>query len=353
MADATPLLQTSMAEVAYRVTWDQFNRWVRTGRRLVRRRGLESLPDEAEALHDYRVALRRLRSLLQAFRPWLARVPRGSRRRLRSLMRATNESRNIEVLLAWADAQTATLTPRHQSGAVWFAAQLRRRRAYADDLMLNRIAKRSSPLRADLRKALGPSAVLRPPAHPLPAGYALRQLIRRETAALEHALTAVRTMADRQEIHLARIAAKRVRYLLEPFASELPEDSDILTRLRELQERLGAVTDAHGAADELRLALVEASADRAHGLSRDLLPWPGTDPSAPSVPPSPPGARSGLAALARRLRREGDSAFEQLREEWLEGPKQELFVLLRKLAGEMPVRRSGRPDSNRRLPAPK
>ena len=62
-----------------------------------------------EALHDYRVALRRLRSCLRSFRRELrSTVTRKSRRRLDRLARATNQSRDLEVHLEWLAAQEAT-----------------------------------------------------------------------------------------------------------------------------------------------------------------------------------------------------------------------------------------------------
>ena len=51
--------------------------------------------DEADALHDLRVALRRLRSWLRAFRPELSDTVRGrTRRKLSALASATNEARD-------------------------------------------------------------------------------------------------------------------------------------------------------------------------------------------------------------------------------------------------------------------
>src|SRR3970282_2155054 len=62
---------------------------------------LERAGDE-EALHGFRVALRRLRSWLRAFQSvFVGRVHGTSRRALRDLAHATNDVRDAEVLLAW------------------------------------------------------------------------------------------------------------------------------------------------------------------------------------------------------------------------------------------------------------
>jgi len=68
----------------------------------------ERLPDtgDAEALHDFRVAMRRLRSTLRAYQPQLeAVVPAKLRRRLRDLARATGEARDVEVQISWLERQ--------------------------------------------------------------------------------------------------------------------------------------------------------------------------------------------------------------------------------------------------------
>ena len=314
--------------------------------------GSHWVQEDPEAIHDYRVALRRLRSLLRVLRPWLPQVPGGTRRRLRRLMRATNESRNLEVLVAWIGDQMGALTPRQQIGVTWFVARLRLRRANAEQRMLGRIERRSPRLRTEVRQAVaGDPAGSGPSNSPL-AGAVVRQLLRRETADLEARLGEIETLADRSEIHAARIAAKRLRYLLEPFTREIRGTSAIVDRLREVQDLLGAVTDAHTGADEIRLALIEAGTERARRTGHDLLPWPALD-GASQEPPAPPAeARAGLIALARRLRADGESAFGQL-ETWMRESQEEFLRSARALATGIATRRSGRPDLNRRLPAPK
>src|SRR3954466_166851 len=57
---------------------------------------------DEDGLHDLRVALRRLRSWLRAFRPEVSDTLRPkTRRRLASLAAATNGARDAEVGLAW------------------------------------------------------------------------------------------------------------------------------------------------------------------------------------------------------------------------------------------------------------
>src|SRR5690606_6756956 len=57
---------------------------------------------DAEALHDLRVAVRRLRSCIRAYEPLLAEsVTKKQRRRLAKITRRTGPGRDAEVLLGW------------------------------------------------------------------------------------------------------------------------------------------------------------------------------------------------------------------------------------------------------------
>jgi CHAD domain-containing protein len=85
-------------------------------RRLVRRqlraaaRGVEraQVPDDHKGLHAFRVAIRRLRSLLRAYRRRLGRAAgKKPRRRLRELSRVTNAARDAHVQLTWLSAEAA------------------------------------------------------------------------------------------------------------------------------------------------------------------------------------------------------------------------------------------------------
>src|SRR3990172_9636155 len=132
-------VRASMPRAAGQVVRTQFNRWARNGRFL-------PSAEDPEAVHNYRVALRRLRTLLRAFRPWLPSIAPGVRRRLRRLMRGTNQPRNLEVLLAWVAAETGSLTTRQQAGAQWFASRLQVQHARSEEMMRHRISVRSAPL---------------------------------------------------------------------------------------------------------------------------------------------------------------------------------------------------------------
>src|SRR5439155_912375 len=79
--------------------------------------------DDQEALHDFRVAMRRLRSTLRAYQPQRAALlPAKLRRRLRELARPTGEARAVEVQIAWLERRRTELPPGGRAGGAHAAA---------------------------------------------------------------------------------------------------------------------------------------------------------------------------------------------------------------------------------------
>jgi len=101
----------------------------------------------------------------------------------------------------------------------------------------------------------------------------------------------------------ARIAAKRLRYLLEPFADEVEGLPKLIRSLKKLQDLLGEMHDAEVAWGEVGAGLEELGA------------------SAPEPDPRP-----GLAALAERAAEERGRRFAELESEWLGGNGAKFFA---------------------------
>src|SRR5436190_487112 len=81
--------------------------------------------DDAGALHDYRVALRRLRSCLRAYRqPLRSSVTSKTLRRLRRLTHGTNRSRDLDVHLAWLGEQGDHIGQAERPGVAWTIERL-------------------------------------------------------------------------------------------------------------------------------------------------------------------------------------------------------------------------------------
>jgi CHAD domain-containing protein len=258
---------------------------------------------DPEALHDFRVAVRRLRSALRAFAPLLGEVVRdGERRRLRRLTRATGPARDAEVLLEWLREIAGSLPERYRPSLEWLASRVEgaRREGYAS------LEAEVVPAFAGMAPALAQRLAAGAPA---PGdgtfGAALAELVRAQGKAFKDALGRVAVASDAGPAHRARIQAKRLRYLLEPLRDNERVDSAAAVKgLREVQDVLGALADAHRAEAELSAALVVAAAERAQRR-------PGGDPG--------PDFRPGLLAVQRLARQRIESLFAELEAGWLRG----------------------------------
>lgn len=278
-------------------------------------------PEDIEALHDFRVGLRRLRSTLRSYNDLVAKsVGKKLGKRLKALADSTGEGRDSEVALAWLDAVAQSDMPPPASarpGHRWLRSRLAavRDRAYAE--IAETIEADFGPLAERLRERL---SVYRAEVR-LDAASARRRFGDEAAAALgdlagriETELAAIGSAEDEEAAHRARITAKRIRYLLEPFAPESPPARAAVKKLKQLQELLGELHDAHVLERTLAEAAEEAGAERARRLF-DLALTNAT--IADLAAARRRTLESGLVDLGRKNRARRDELFERLGEGWL------------------------------------
>jgi CHAD domain-containing protein len=229
-------------------------------------------PADAEALHDLRVAVRRLRSTLRALAPLLGdAVTEKQARRLRRAARATGPARDAEVLLLWLVEVRDQLQAPWRGAHDWLCERVERDRARGAakvaEAALPRLGK---ALPALTRRLVRPAPVAAPPAGtPASLAAALAPLLRARAVALREALREVAGAEDASGLHLSRIEGKRLRYLLEPLRGVPGLGADeAVGALKGLQDLLGEWHDAHQATLALHAALAEAAADRARWRDR-------------------------------------------------------------------------------------
>lgn len=258
---------------------------------------------DPELLHDFRVAVRRLRSWLRLWRGTLAgAVPRRDERRIRRIARATGAARDLDVHREWLARQRDAASPaeRPDIEAVMVRFDAGRREATTDArdaaralvARYDRLDRRLATYRVRVREA-GDTEV--------PFGAALAPVVRAAGNALRASLTAVTSPDDDEAIHEARIAAKRLRYLLEPVGASVAEVPRAVEELKSLQDHAGALHDGHVFETELA-----ADAARASG----------------STPP----------LLVQQLRVRGDKAYARLEEDWLHDAADPFFARIHEIA---------------------
>lgn len=212
-------------------------------------------PHDREALHDFRVGLRRLRSCSRAYCLQLkGSLTKRLRQRLRRLTQATNAGRDVEVHLAWLRQQAERLAPEDLQGLSWLIGRLEGRAYDTVRTATADVRRRYLKSAATLRPRLGTFRMeirTGPAQEHRSFGRVTGELIGAQVAELADDLKRVRGAEDVKGAHGARISAKRLRYLLEPLARRTPGARSLVTQLKEVQDSLGDLHDRHVLAAEI------------------------------------------------------------------------------------------------------
>jgi CHAD domain-containing protein len=225
----------------------------------------QSLTGEPEAVHQARVASRRLREVLPVMALADARADRRLRRAVRRVTRALGPMREIDVSLALYAELTAT-APVHALADAAVRQSLTTGRARA----LRSARKTLTPA----RQAAMWSALERLLAEPRAnaADVVARAAARAERRAVKARRTAAKlgVLYEAHRLHRVRIAIKRWRYALEVTAElRRARTSAALGQLRTLQDLLGRAHDLHVLGDHVRRAEADLVV-RSRPAARDL-----------------------------------------------------------------------------------
>lgn len=241
---------------------------------------------DPEAVHDMRVATRRVRAVLGVFRKYLPGKPtRALQRSLRGATRRLGRVRDLDVLLA--DLAGSTSTPPMDTGAIEHFRTLQQE-------ALGRLERYLEGPRHEslVRRAVAFLAATADAAAMATSGkVALAAPVLVFEALAEARATPPGRKPGLDELHRLRIRLKHLRYTVECFQEVLGDPgSTCLAELRDLQDTLGAIQDSR------------VAADRVEGYLRDAA--------------LPGEARAALAAYARRRRREAASGARAFPARW-------------------------------------
>lgn len=238
--------------------------------------------DRPDAVHQMRVAARRIRSALRTYRP-IVDSPRTDHlvAELQWLGRALAEDRDAEVLEERITASLDGLPAEQLLGPVQaqVTRHFARRRAEARAAVIEVIdGERYGALRAAVARLLiepplsGASGKSAQKVLPAMAGTTARKLAKRMDAAVE-------TLANGEDgdeaIHSARKTGKQVRYAVEvvrPVGGKTGKQADTYRkRLKELQDELGAHQDTVVTRHALRGLGARAGAENQNGYTFGVL----------------------------------------------------------------------------------
>jgi CHAD domain-containing protein len=195
-------------------------------------------PEDAEALHALRVAIRRLQQCLRLFRDFydatkLARV----RRKLKRLMDHCGDVRNFDVAIALlgSEVEVAELASEREQRAQALVLQLDRWRGERRPEKWRKRLKVRRPKQGMWDVAATPA---------LNARLVLPPQAEQLFASGQEAVAPSAEDHDLHALHQFRLRGKRFRYSLELFEDAYPDAAvKMLQLMRQLQDHLGAIND--------------------------------------------------------------------------------------------------------------
>jgi CHAD domain-containing protein len=182
-----------------------------------------------EALHDFRVSLRRLRSLLRNYRG-IIKPDKRLIGQLRTMQRHTNHARDLEVFIT----QLQQYAPEHTP----LVSELEGQRQQAYHQLRQELPATWAELPSDLTSTLQ----LRQLKHHPSLGSLTVETTSRQLTKLKKQFRSLHQGWDEALLHQLRIQGKRLRYLLEPFL-ELGKVHKAIDVMKQFQDELGEYRD--------------------------------------------------------------------------------------------------------------
>lgn len=204
---------------------------------------------DSEFLHDFRVSVRRARSLLSQMKNVLdTETTARLQQRLKAIGAITGTVRDLDVVLLKEPVYIDRVPPFLKPGIVQLFRTLKRERRQARDRMVKAMAGNAfSTALADLDAFVqaDPETGSEGPAGGLPIGGLAKAAIYKRYRQIIKKGSRISDATPDERLHALRIDCKKLRYLLEFFSSLFPEEAmaALIKQLKQLQENLGDFND--------------------------------------------------------------------------------------------------------------
>lgn len=180
----------------------------------------QTAEDDSDALHQMRIELRRLRVWLKLTRSDV-KTNQSTCKRLKTLTNASNPLRDHEVILAWLSRAQTQIEDMPALGIlIEYGKQ-----TYQQSAKLSFSKKNGLEPQAKHKKGIG-------------LGIWLEKTVEQRVKQIEQLL-----LSEMDDIHLARIEIKYLRYLLEPFTNTSDNAENLAKWCKEIQDVLGNFHD--------------------------------------------------------------------------------------------------------------
>ncbi len=242
----------TVGELAFAVLRTQF-------RELLSHEPEARLGEDPEGVHSMRVAIRRMRAAISAFREVLPVRAQRLRDEFKWLAGVLGEVRDLDVQLEQVAEWGSGLPEEDRAALEPLVATFEERRAAARSAMLQHLdSRRFERMMAGMSEMLVRGPLRRSAASRTPALVAGPDLVRRRYRKVRKAGDALDEESPVEDLHALRIRCKRLRYAVEFLGPLYPKRSNrFVRRLVAVQDDLGGLQDARVASDHIR-ELVES-----------------------------------------------------------------------------------------------
>jgi CHAD domain-containing protein len=204
---------------------------------------------DTEFLHDFRVSVRRARSLLSQIKGVLdTETTANLQQRLKAMGAITGNVRDLDVYLLEKTEYIDRVPDFLKPGIIQLFRTLQRKRRYAKDRMvkaMDGIEFETTLSDLDAIVQSDPLAGFDAPEGARPIGQLAQAVIYKRYRRVIKKGSRISDTTPDERLHELRIDCKKLRYLLEFFTSLFPEDQMkiLVKQLKQLQENLGYFND--------------------------------------------------------------------------------------------------------------
>lgn len=210
--------------------------------------GILNTPEDTEFLHDFRVSLRKTRSLLSLMKSVFPGAIHGQMKaRLAELMRPTNLARDLDVYLLEQRAYEQMLPEHLRAGLPTMFDDFRRQHQATYAALHEVLKSRSYATEVEscmaFFDAMGAEQLGAAAREPVLS--AINHLVRKKYRKIIHFGNIITPMSPDEEVHDLRLECKKFRYLLEFFGTLYPSKklAHLVKNLKRMQNTLGLFND--------------------------------------------------------------------------------------------------------------
>ncbi len=204
--------------------------------------------NDDEELHQYRVALRKMHSILHEFANCMDRDIHGLLKlELKSMIDPTNELRDMDVFLDNMDAYRAMLQSKHKKSLKSVEKRLKKERDRSFDGVKSFVKSPEYVSMLSVVNDLTKEDKFYSSCSQNPIDKVLKNLLAQRYDAIRSEAKALSPKEGPKAFHKLRLSVKKLRYLVDTFAHLFEPGSytKVSKRLKSFQTRLGRLHDIH------------------------------------------------------------------------------------------------------------